>query len=74
MKNLNAIQDFLDHDSFILWVNQKEENSFWDDFLIEYPEKAEIYNEAVQLAKSLYSIEFDQLSCQSSTSYGYIYK
>ncbi len=60
MKNLNTIQDFLDHDSFILWVNQKEENSFWDDFLIEYPEKAEIYNEAVQLAKSLYAIEFDQ--------------
>lgn len=59
MKNLNTVQDFLDHDSFIIWVTQKEENSFWDDFTVEYPEKAEIFNEAVQLAKSLYATEFE---------------
>lgn len=59
MKNLNTVQDFLDHDSFILWVTQKGKNSFWDDFILEYPEKAEIFNEAAQLAKSLYAIEFD---------------
>jgi hypothetical protein len=61
MKNLNTVQDFLDHDSFILWVTQKEENSFWDDFTIDYPEKLDVFNEAIQLAKSLYSIE-DELN------------
>ena len=59
MKNLNTVQDFLDHDSFILWVTRKEENSFWDDFTIDYPEKSEFFNEAIQLAKSLYRSEFD---------------
>lgn len=59
MKNLNTVQDFLAYDSFILWVNQKEENAFWDDFVLEYPEKADVFNEAILLAKSLHQIEFD---------------
>ena len=59
MKNLNTIQDFLDHDSFILWVTQKEDNSFWNDFPIEYPEKAKIFNDAIHLATSLYEIDIE---------------
>ena len=59
MKNLNTVQDFLDHDSFILWATQKAEDSFWSNFENEYPEKAEIFHEAIQIALSL-SIELEQ--------------
>jgi hypothetical protein len=59
MKNLNTVQDFLAHDSFILWAIQKEKNSFWDDFISEYPQKAEIFNEAIELAKSIYASEVE---------------
>lgn len=59
MKNLTTVQDFLDHDSFILWATQKVEDNFWANFENEYPEKAEIFHEAIQLALSL-SIEFEQ--------------
>jgi transmembrane sensor len=59
MKSFNSIQDFLENDSFILWVSQKEENSFWNDFLKTYPEKAEIFNEAIRLSKSLYLNELE---------------
>jgi len=59
MKSFNTVKDFLAHDSFILWVTQNAEDGFWDDFLKEFPEKEEIFNEAIHIAKSLYSIEFE---------------
>lgn len=45
----NNIQDFLNEDSFIEWVLYKHNDSFWQKFIIDNPDKVRIIQEARQL-------------------------
>lgn len=55
--NYNKIQDFLNDDSFVQWVVFSKNKSEWQQFLLEYPEKTEVIEEARQLILEINSIE-----------------
>lgn len=59
--NYNTIQDFLNDDSFVQWVLFGENNFLWEQFLIDYPMKASLMDEAYRLILEINEIEGDQL-------------
>lgn len=59
--NYNTIQDFLNDDSFVQWVLFEENNFFWKQFLVDYPMKASLMDEAYRLILEINEIEEKQL-------------
>jgi transmembrane sensor len=60
-QNYNTIQDFLNNDSFVQWVLFQENNFFWEQFLMDYPMKAGLMDEAHQLILEINEIEGRQV-------------
>lgn len=60
--NYNQIQDFLDDDSFVRWTLFGQDKDKWAQFLIEYPLKACLMNEAAQFILELNEIQQEQLA------------
>lgn len=55
--NYNQIQDFLNDESFVRWTIFKENQSQWQQFLVENPDRIEIVDEAQQLILEINSID-----------------
>lgn len=60
-QNYNTIQDFLDDDSFVQWVLFGENSFLWEQFLMDYPMKAGLMDEAYQLILEINKIEGKQV-------------
>jgi len=56
-RNYNQIQDFLDDDRFVQWVVLGKGNAFWQQFLVEKPDKASLMHEARQLILEIQEAE-----------------
>jgi ferric-dicitrate binding protein FerR (iron transport regulator) len=54
------IQDFLNNDDFVAWVLHTQNDSFWQKFLIENPEKQAMIEEAKQLLEEIRAFEANQ--------------
>lgn len=59
--NYNTIQDFLNDDSFVQWVLFQKNNFFWEQFLMDYPMKADLMDEAYRLILEINEIEGKQV-------------
>lgn len=55
-----SLSDFLENDSFIHWViaNDPHSNSFWQTFLVYYPEKKELFEHAASLIRAYRKQDF----------------
>ncbi|GGD60297.1 hypothetical protein GCM10011514_25340 [Emticicia aquatilis] len=54
------IQDFLNDDDFVAWVLHTQNDSFWQKFLLENPEKQPMIQEAKQLLEEIRAFEANQ--------------
>ena len=45
-ENLHSIEDLIQNESFRMWVLQKEENSFWEDYAIDSTDNARLVESA----------------------------
>ena len=48
-ENLSTVEDFLENDSFRVWVTQRrpEDQLFWQEWLTRHPDKRDLYEQAV---------------------------
>ena len=48
-ENLSTVEDFLENDSFRVWVTQKrpEDQLLWQEWLTQHPDKRDLYEQAV---------------------------
>ncbi|GAB3891256.1 FecR family protein [Larkinella knui] len=48
-ENLSTVEGFLENDAFRIWITERrpEDRVYWQEWLIRYPEKREIYEQAV---------------------------
>lgn len=60
--NYNQIQDFLDDDSFVRWTLFGQDKDKWVQFLIDYPMKASLMNEASQFILEINEIQLEPLA------------
>ncbi|WP_305952192.1 FecR family protein [Emticicia oligotrophica] len=56
------IQDFLNDDDFVAWVLHSQNDSFWQNFINENPDKTTIIQEAKKLLEEIRSFEDTQSS------------
>jgi transmembrane sensor len=57
--NYNQIQDFLNNDSFVQWVLNGENKTFWEQFLLDNPSKISMIEEAQDLILEINTIELE---------------
>ncbi len=55
--NFFQAKDFVQEDSFIQWVKYGKNDLFWQEFQSNYPEKAEVIEEAIHFIKQIDEVE-----------------
>lgn len=55
--NFFQTKDFIQEDSFIKWVKYGENDSFWLEFQLNYPEKSQMIEEAIRFIRQVDEVE-----------------